>query len=65
MKTKFKRLIRRTQVFFKNNALALLICSTTVLTVAIVGFSTYFSLKDTELNQQLKPPETEVNTKFV
>lgn len=62
MKTKIKRFLRRAEVFFKRNALAIIICTTTVLTVAIVGFSTYFSLKDTELNQQLQPPETEVNT---
>lgn len=62
MKTKIKRFLRKTEVFFKRNALAIIICTTTVLTVAIVGFSTYFSLKDTELNQQLQPPETEVNT---
>ena len=62
MKTKIKRFLRKAEVFFKRNALAIIICTTTVLTVAIVGFSTYFSLKDTELNQQLQPPETEVNT---
>ena len=58
MKTKFKRFIRRAQVFFKNNALALLICSTTILTVGVVALSTYFSLKQS--NQMHQSPDTNI-----
>ena len=62
MKTKFKRFIRRAQVFFKNNALALLICTTTVLTVGVVALSTYFSLKQTNQTPQVPEINVEVNT---
>lgn len=47
MKAKFKRFIRRTQVFLKRNSLAVLICTTMVLTLGVVALSTYFSLKET------------------
>ena len=39
-----QKFFRKVQVFVKNNALALLIGFTTVLTLAIIGFSAYFNL---------------------
>lgn len=39
-----QRLKRKLQVFFKKNALALLICVTTVLTLSVIAVSAYFSL---------------------
>lgn len=62
MNVKFKRFIRRTQVFFKNNALALLICTTAILTVGVVALSAYFSLRQTNQNPVLPDDNIQVNT---
>lgn len=62
MNAKFKRFIRRTQVFFKNNALALLICTTAILTVGVVALSAYFSLRQTDQNPVLPDDNIQVNT---
>lgn len=62
MNAKFKRFIRRTQVFFKNNALALLICTTAILTVGVVALSAYFSLRQTNQNPVLPDDNIQVNT---
>lgn len=47
-KTSSKRFLRRTRAFLKNNALALIICTTTVLSLAIIGFAAYYSLNLSE-----------------
>lgn len=44
MKTKFKRFLRKAKVFFKSNALAIVVCATTVLTIGVVALSTAISL---------------------
>lgn len=62
MKAKFKRFIRRTQVFLKSNALALLICTTVVLTIGVVALSAYFSLKRADTNPVLPNDDIQVNT---
>lgn len=62
MNAKFKRFIRRTQVFLKNNALALLICTTAILTVGVVALSAYFSLRQTDQNPVLPDDNIQVNT---
>ena len=57
-KTGFKRFLRKTRVFFKTNALALIICVTTMLSLAIIGFAAYFSLnssQDTSIPSGGKP----------
>ncbi len=62
MNTKFKRFLRRTQVFFKRNALALLISATTVLTVGVVALSAYFSVQSTNKEGVVPEQNIEVNT---
>lgn len=62
MKAKLKRFLRRTQVFFKNNALAILICTTTVLTIGVVGLSAYFSLNTGDKPAVNPDTNLEVNT---
>lgn len=44
------RLLRKIQVFVKRNALALLICTTTVLAVSVIALSAYFSLRGDYVN---------------
>ena len=62
MKARFKRFLRRTKVFFKSNALAVLICTTTVLTIAVVGLSAYYSLNGSNQNPTKPDTNIEVNT---
>ena len=62
MNAKFRRFIRHTKVFLKTNALAVLICSTTVLTMAVVGLSAYHSLKNTKQLTNNSDVNLEVNT---
>lgn len=62
MKAKLKRFFRRTQVFFKRNALAVLICTTTVLTIGVVGLSAYFSLSPADKTPTVPNTNVEVNT---
>lgn len=60
MKAKFKRFLRRAKVFFKNNALSIVICTTTILTIGIVTLSTCLALKpDSSVNQ---PDDNIINT---
>lgn len=54
MKAKFKRFFRRAKVFFKNNALSIVICTTTVLTICIVAVSTFLSLNP---SSPVTPPD--------
>lgn len=52
MKAKFKRFLRRAKVFFKNNALSIVICTTTILTIGVVTLSTCLALKpDSSIDQ--------------
>lgn len=54
MKAKFKRFLRRAQVFFKSNAVPIVVCTTTVLTICIVAVSTFLSLN---ASSSVNPPD--------
>lgn len=62
MNAKLRKFFRRTKVFFQNNAIAVIICSVTVLTIAVVGLSTYFSLNEKYLGTNTPDVNLEVNT---
>ncbi len=48
MSNKFKRFMRKTQLFFKTNSLALIVCLTTILTLTIIGLAAFYSLNGEE-----------------
>ena len=57
MKAKMKRFLRKTQVFLRNNALALLISAATLLTLSVVGLSAYHASQlPQEDNSQVQGP---------
>ncbi len=57
------RFLRKTKVFFKRNALAMLICVTSVLAVSTIALSAYFSIKgNTNMDAgDIQGPSTPVN----
>lgn len=59
MNTKFRRFLRKTEVFFKKNALAVIVCATTILTIGVVSLSAYYSLSN-PTDTQVQQPEVNV-----
>ena len=63
MKAKMKRFLRKTQVFLRNNALALLIGATALLTLGVVGLSAYNAARlPNEENTQVQGPSQDEST---
>lgn len=69
--TKMKRFLRKIQVFVKRNSLALLVGFTTVLTLAVVALSAYFTFKNADQTnsnveeQQATPTNVSTTVVFV